>query len=47
MTFSWNVDDIDGVESIVKIELALNDTTNQSNIISIDGKRADRYTPHK
>ncbi len=37
MTFSWNVDDIDGVESIVAIEIALNDTTNQSNIISIDG----------
>ena len=37
MTFSWNVDDIDGVESIVAIEIALNDTTNQSNNISLDG----------
>jgi hypothetical protein len=37
MSFSWNVDDIDGVESIVVIELALNDTANQSSIISIDG----------
>ncbi len=37
MTFSWNVDDIDGIESVVSIELALNDTTNQSNIIGIDG----------
>ena len=37
MSFSWNVDDIDGVESVIAIELALNDTTNQSNVISIDG----------
>ena len=37
MSFSWNVDDIDGVESIVAIEIVLNDTTNQSSIISIDG----------
>jgi len=37
MSFSWNVDDIDGVESIVSIELAMNDTTNQSGIIGIDG----------
>jgi len=37
MSFSWNVDDIDGIESVVKIELALNDTSIQSNIIGIDG----------
>ena len=37
MSFSWNVDDIDGVESIMSIELAMNDTTNQSGIIGIDG----------
>jgi hypothetical protein len=37
MSFSWNVDDIDGIESVVTIEVALNDTTSQSNIISIDG----------
>ena len=36
MSFSWNVDDIDGVESIVSIEIVLNDTTNQSNIVNID-----------
>ncbi len=37
MSFSWNVDDIDGVESVVAIEIVLNDTTNQSSVISIDG----------
>jgi len=37
MSFGWNVDDIDGVESVLKINIALNDTGNQSNIISLDG----------
>ncbi|MBK9099758.1 MAG: hypothetical protein IPM14_16960 [bacterium] len=37
MSFGWIADDIDGVESILKINIALNDTTNPDNIISIDG----------
>ena len=37
MSFSWVADDIDGVESIVHINIALNDTTNSANIISLDG----------
>ncbi len=37
MSFGWNADDIDGVESIIKINIALNDTNNESNIISLDG----------
>ncbi len=28
MTFGWNADDLDGIESITSIDLALNDTTN-------------------
>ncbi len=37
MSFSWNVQDIDGEESIVAINIALNDTANAANIISLDG----------
>ena len=37
MSFGWNADDIDGVESILKINIALNDTNSASNIISLDG----------
>jgi hypothetical protein len=37
MSFSWNAQDIDGEESIVAINIALNDTTNSDNIISLDG----------
>ncbi len=37
MSFGWIADDIDGIESIVHINIALNDTTNPSNIISLDG----------
>jgi hypothetical protein len=37
MTFSWIADDIDGEESIVAINIALNDTTDPSSIISLDG----------
>lgn len=37
MSFGWIADDIDGVESILKINIALNDTSNPDNIISIDG----------
>ena len=37
MSFGWIVDDIDGVETILKINIALNDTSNPDNIISIDG----------
>ncbi|MBI9069984.1 MAG: hypothetical protein JEY94_00200 [Melioribacteraceae bacterium] len=34
MTFGWNADDLDGIESIQKINVALNDS---ANIISLDG----------
>lgn len=37
MSFGWIADDIDGVESILKINIALNDTSNPNNIISLDG----------
>ncbi|GBD87477.1 hypothetical protein BMS3Abin03_01411 [bacterium BMS3Abin03] len=37
MSFSWIADDIDGIETIVNIYIALNDTVNASNIISLDG----------
>ncbi|MCE7856366.1 MAG: hypothetical protein DYG97_07445 [Ignavibacteria bacterium CHB3] len=38
MSFGWIADDIDGVESILKINIALNDTLNPANIISLDGR---------
>ncbi len=37
MSFSWNAEDIDGEESIVAINIAMNDTTIPSNIIALDG----------
>jgi len=37
MSFSWIADDIDGEESIVAINIAMNDTTNPSNIVALDG----------
>ncbi|MCH7965623.1 MAG: hypothetical protein IH852_16990 [Bacteroidetes bacterium] len=37
MSFSWVVEDIDGEESIVAINIAMNDTTNPANIIALDG----------
>jgi len=36
MSFGWNADDLDGVNTILKINIALNDT-NSSNIIALDG----------
>jgi hypothetical protein len=38
MSFGWIADDIDGVESILKINIALNDTSIDDNIISLDGR---------
>ncbi|HEX9253476.1 MAG TPA: hypothetical protein VF870_14625, partial [Ignavibacteriaceae bacterium] len=35
--FGWNVDDLDGTSTILKINIALNDTTNANNIVSLDG----------
>ncbi len=37
MSFGWIAEDIDGAESILKINIALNDTSNPDNIISLDG----------
>jgi len=37
MSFGWIADDIDGIETILKINIALNDTSNTQNIISLDG----------
>lgn len=37
MSFGWNTDDIDGVNTISKINIVLNDTTKNENIISLDG----------
>ena len=37
MSFGWNVDDLDGISTIEKINIALNDTTNSNNIVSLDG----------
>jgi len=37
MSFSWIAKDIDGEESIVSINIAMNDTTISSNIITLDG----------
>lgn len=38
MSFGWNVSDIDGDESVAKINIALNDTSNAANILSIAGE---------
>ena len=37
MSFGWIAEDIDGDETILRINIALNDTTDSSNIISLDG----------
>ena len=37
MSFGWNADDLDGMGTISKINIVLNDTTNFNNIISLDG----------
>jgi len=37
MSFGWNVEDLDGVQTILKINIALNDTNNVNNIVSLDG----------
>lgn len=37
MSFSWIAEDIDGEESIVSINIAMNDTINPANIIALDG----------
>ncbi len=37
MSFGWNANDIDGNSTILKINIALNDTTNPNNIVSLDG----------
>jgi hypothetical protein len=37
MTFSWIASDIDGDASISKINIALNDTSNPDNIVTLDG----------
>jgi len=37
MSFGWIADDIDGNSTILKINIALNDTTNPNNIVPLDG----------
>lgn len=37
MSFGWIAEDIDGDETILRINIALNDTINSENIISLDG----------
>lgn len=37
MSFGWNAADLDGDNTIEKINIVLNDTTNPSNIISLNG----------
>lgn len=37
MTFGWVASDIDGDATILRINVALNDTTNPNNIVSLDG----------
>lgn len=37
MSFGWIAEDIDGDETILKINIVLNDTSNIENIISLDG----------
>ncbi|MBT8391866.1 MAG: hypothetical protein HKP17_07400 [Ignavibacteriaceae bacterium] len=50
MSFSWIADDIDGEETIISINIALNDTLNPDNIIELDGEvrtitiRTDDFT---
>ena len=37
MSFGWNVDDLDGISTILKINIALNDTTDPNKIVALDG----------
>ena len=37
MTFNWIAEDLDGDETLTAINIALNDTTNPSGIVSLDG----------
>lgn len=37
MTFGWEAEDLDGDESILKINIALNDTSDQTKIVSLQG----------
>jgi len=37
MSFGWNADDLDGIGTILKINIALNDTTDSNNIVALDG----------
>jgi hypothetical protein len=37
MSFGWNADDLDGISTILKINIALNDTTDLNNILALDG----------
>ncbi len=37
MSFGWDASDIDGDGTILKINIALNDTSNPDNIVSLDG----------
>ena len=37
MSFGWNADDLDGVGTIEKVNIALNDTSDSNNILSLDG----------
>lgn len=37
MSFGWEAEDIDGNESIININVALNDTSDTLNIVSLDG----------
>ena len=37
MSFGWNASDLDGDQTIMKVDIALNDTTDPSKIISLDG----------
>jgi hypothetical protein len=38
MSFAWNTADIDGDSTIQKINIALNDTSNSNNIVTLDGQ---------
>ncbi len=37
MSFGWNAEDLDGDQTILKIKIALNDTTDPTKIVSLDG----------
>ncbi len=38
MTFAWIASDLDGDQTITNINIALNDTTNPANMVSLDGQ---------